>query len=63
MLESLEQGDVAETIREYFEKSEKIKPSTKSKLSIQDVDNFLDYLTRLTREEDQLNHFASIAPK
>lgn len=63
MIEDLEQGDVAETISKYFETSKKIKPAKKSLLTIQEVDRFLDYLCKLTREEDQLQHFASIIEK
>lgn len=63
MLVSLEQGDVAETIREFFEKSSRVKPSKKSNLTIQEVDVFLEYLSKLTREEDQISHFSKIAAK
>ncbi|BES96201.1 DNA ligase [Nesidiocoris tenuis] len=63
MLESLEQGDVAETIREFFEKSSKVQPSKKSQLTIQEVDAFLEHLAKLTKEEDQSNHFSKIAVK
>lgn len=63
MLEDLEQGDVAETISKYFEFNTKIKPSKKSLLTIQEVDRFLEYLSKLTREEDQLQHLASIIEK
>jgi DNA ligase-3 len=37
MLEDLEQGDVAETIRVFFEKSTHLQPAKKSVLSLQDV--------------------------
>jgi len=37
MLEHLEQGDVAETISVFFEKSTAVLPGTKSVLTIQDV--------------------------
>uniref|UniRef100_A0A0A9WG25 DNA ligase n=2 Tax=Lygus hesperus TaxID=30085 RepID=A0A0A9WG25_LYGHE len=63
MLVSLEQGDVAETIREFFEKSSKLQPAKKSSLTIQEVDAFLEYLAKLTREEDQISHFTKIAAK
>ncbi|KAF6209099.1 hypothetical protein GE061_014842 [Apolygus lucorum] len=63
MLVSLEQGDVAETIREFFEKSSKLQPSKKSILTMQEVDAFLEYLSKLTREEDQISHFTKIASK
>jgi hypothetical protein len=37
MLEHLEQGDVAETVKEFFEKSRHVQPTKKSTLSLQDV--------------------------
>ena len=37
MLEDLEQGDVAETVRVFFEKSKHLQPAKKSNLTIQDV--------------------------
>nr|XP_024219376.1 DNA ligase 3 [Halyomorpha halys] len=63
MLEDLEQGDIAETIKVFFEKSSKVKPSQKSTLTLHDVDQFLEYLSKLTREEDQINHFNKIIPR
>lgn len=38
-------------------------PAKKSRLTLQDVDQFLEQLSTLTKEEDQLAHFASIADK
>lgn len=46
MLEDLEQGDVSETVRVFFERSTQIKPLQKSALSIIDVDRWLDELTQ-----------------
>lgn len=37
MLEHLEQGDVAETVRVFFEKSRHVQPAKKATLSLQDV--------------------------
>jgi hypothetical protein len=37
MLEDLEQGDVAETVRAFFEKSQHLHPAKKSTLCLQDV--------------------------
>lgn len=37
MLEHLEQGDVAETVRVFFEKSVAVEPTRKSSLTIQEV--------------------------
>ena len=37
MVEDLEQGDVAETVKSFFEESKHIKAQKKSNLSIQEV--------------------------
>lgn len=61
MLEDLEKGDVAETIKIFFEKSNSIKPAEKSILTLRKVDNFLDKLAVETTEAAQMNLFKSIA--
>ncbi|KAG5892484.1 hypothetical protein JTB14_015394 [Gonioctena quinquepunctata] len=63
MLEHLEQGDIGETIQKYFEKSYKTKPAKKSLLRVKEVDNFLNRLSKLTKEEDQVDHFTAFVPK
>ncbi|VEN47869.1 unnamed protein product [Callosobruchus maculatus] len=63
MLEDLEQGDIGETIQKFFESSLKVKPAKKSNLTIKEVDDFLEHLTLLTKEDDQIDHFKSILPK
>jgi DNA ligase-3 len=63
MLEHLEQGDVSETIQEFFEKSKSFKPIKKSTLSLQEVDDFLDELSNLTKEEEQMAHLTSFTSK
>ncbi|KAL2742350.1 DNA ligase 3 isoform X1 [Vespula maculifrons] len=63
MLENLEQGDIAETIRLFFESSTAVKASPKSLLTIQEVDKFLEFLSGLTKEEEQMQHFKSIIDK
>ena len=37
MLEDLEQGDVAQTIKTFFERSSTVKPNTTSELTLQEV--------------------------
>lgn len=44
MLEHLEQGDVSETIRVFFERSVALKPALKSELTIQEVIESVLYL-------------------
>ena len=63
MLEHLEQGDVSETIRVFFEKSVALKPAVKSVLTIQEVDEFLQQLSFLTKEDEQIRHFRSIVSR
>ncbi|XP_054263883.1 DNA ligase 3 isoform X2 [Macrosteles quadrilineatus] len=63
MLEDLEQGDVAETIRVFFEQSKLAIPAKKSLLTLPDVDVFLEKLSKLTKEEEQINHFKQIVDK
>lgn len=52
MIEDLEQGDVARTVGIFFEKYG--SPAAKSTLTLQDVDAYLERLSRLTREDDQM---------
>ncbi|XP_031835659.2 DNA ligase 3 [Nomia melanderi] len=60
MLEHLEQGDVAETIRLFFEKNLAVQPASKSVLTIQEVEQFLEKLSFLTKEDEQIQHFRSL---
>ncbi|NXQ27383.1 DNLI3 ligase, partial [Alaudala cheleensis] len=53
MVRDLEQGDVSETIRIFFEESKSCPPAAKSTLTIQEVDEFLMQLSKLTKEDDQ----------
>ncbi|GFG28746.1 hypothetical protein Cfor_02993 [Coptotermes formosanus] len=61
MLEHLEQGDVAETVKVFFEKSQHVQPTKKSALSLQDVDKFLEELSGMTKEDEQSYHFKQMA--
>uniref|UniRef100_A0A1Y1KHU9 DNA ligase n=1 Tax=Photinus pyralis TaxID=7054 RepID=A0A1Y1KHU9_PHOPY len=63
MMEYLKQNDMGDTIFHFFEQSKKMKPSTKSSLSINEVDGFLEQLSQLSKEDDQINHFKTIIPK
>ncbi|NXK17717.1 DNLI3 ligase, partial [Arenaria interpres] len=53
MIRDLEQGDVSETVRLFFEQSKTCPPAAKSLLTIQEVDEFLIQLSKLTKEDDQ----------
>lgn len=56
-------GDVSDTIRHYFSKSNTFKPKTESTLSLDDIDSYLDKLTHVTKENDQLKLLEEIAKK
>lgn len=62
MLEDLEKGDIAETIRIFFEKSNNVdmKTAKKSTLTLNDIDNFLDKLSIETTEDAQMDLLKSI---
>lgn len=56
-------GDISETIRTFFESSKQLKPAGKSKLKLYEIDDFLDKLSDLTKEDDQSEHFKEISKK
>uniref|UniRef100_A0A4W6CVF1 DNA ligase n=1 Tax=Lates calcarifer TaxID=8187 RepID=A0A4W6CVF1_LATCA len=53
MVRDLEQGDVSETVRMFFEESKSFPPAAKSLLTIQEVDASLTRLAQLTKEDEQ----------
>lgn len=59
----LNQGDVSETCRSFFSKSENLKPAEKSTLTIHQVDKYLDEITKVTKETDQLSLLEKITKK
>ncbi|XP_008846376.1 DNA ligase 3 isoform X2 [Nannospalax galili] len=63
MARDLEQGDVSETIRVFFEQSKSFPPAAKSLLTIQEVDEFLLHLSRLTKEDEQQQALQDIASR
>ncbi|KAH9631095.1 hypothetical protein HF086_000138 [Spodoptera exigua] len=63
MLTHLEQGDVANTIQHFFNKSKTVQPASDSTLTIQKVEDFLEDLSKLTKEEEQIYHFKKIVKK
>jgi DNA ligase-3 len=56
MLSDLEQGDVAETVTTFFLESKKVSPADKACLTVLEVDSFLDRLTTMTLEDDQVRY-------
>ncbi|KAM5215805.1 DNA ligase 3 isoform 1-T1 [Hipposideros larvatus] len=63
MARDLEQGDVSETIRVFFEQSKSFPPAAKSLLTIQEVDEFLLHLSKLTKEDEQQQALQDIASR
>ena len=64
MLTDLESGDVAETVSSFFnESNSSIVPAKKSTLNLPQVDEFLDSLSELTKEDDQFKALSSMASK
>ncbi|XP_073817812.1 DNA ligase 3 isoform X2 [Musca autumnalis] len=48
-----QEGDVSETLRKFFEASNKLKPQKDSSLYLQDVEEFLIKLEQRTKEDEQ----------
>ncbi|CAL9685126.1 unnamed protein product [Knipowitschia caucasica] len=63
MVRDLEQGDVSETVRMFFDDSQTFPPSAKSLLTLQEVDASLTRLAQLTKEDDQQTELEAIAKK
>uniref|UniRef100_A0A3Q4MSP9 DNA ligase n=1 Tax=Neolamprologus brichardi TaxID=32507 RepID=A0A3Q4MSP9_NEOBR len=63
MVRDLEQGDVSETVRMFFDDSKSFPPAAKSLLTIQEVDASLTRLSQLTKEDEQQNELEDIAKK
>uniref|UniRef100_A0A674CSD6 DNA ligase n=1 Tax=Salmo trutta TaxID=8032 RepID=A0A674CSD6_SALTR len=63
MVRDLEQGDVSETVRMFFEEGKSFPPAAKSLLTIQEVDASLTRLAQLTKEDDQQKELEDISKK
>ncbi|XP_041864197.1 DNA ligase 3 [Melanotaenia boesemani] len=63
MVRDLEQGDVSETVRMFFEESKSFPPAAKSNLTIQEVDASLTRLAQLTKEDEQQSELEDVAKK
>uniref|UniRef100_A0A8C9XPX6 DNA ligase n=1 Tax=Sander lucioperca TaxID=283035 RepID=A0A8C9XPX6_SANLU len=63
MVRDLEQGDVSETVRMFFEESKSFPAATKSLLTIQEVDASLTRLAQMTKEDEQQTELEDIAKK
>ncbi|GFY00270.1 DNA ligase 3 [Trichonephila clavipes] len=56
-------GDVSETVKVFFEKSDSFEPAKESKLYLQDVDKYLDQLAKTGQEVEQTNILTKVAKK
>ncbi|XP_077998506.1 DNA ligase 3-like [Glandiceps talaboti] len=63
MLTDLEQGDVSETIRKYFDESTRLPPIKKSSLSLQDVNDFLERMATMSKEDEQQRELTRITKR
>ncbi|KAJ8275861.1 hypothetical protein COCON_G00076130 [Conger conger] len=63
MVRDLEQGDVSETVRIFFEDSKSFPPAAKSILTLQEVDASLVRLAQLTKEDDQQKELETISKR
>ncbi|KAG7483695.1 hypothetical protein MATL_G00041100 [Megalops atlanticus] len=63
MVRDLEQGDVSETVRIFFEGSKSFPPAAKSLLTLQEVDASLTRLAQLTKEDDQQKELEAISKR
>ncbi|KAM6911129.1 DNA ligase 3 isoform 1-T2 [Lycodopsis pacificus] len=63
MVRDLEQGDVSETVRMFFDESKSFLAATKSLLTIQEVDASLTRLALLTKEDEQQTELEEISKK
>ena len=63
MSEHLDQGDVAETVKTFFDKSRKLPPQEKSSLSLQEVDAYLEQMSNVTKEDDQESVLRTVASR
>jgi len=63
MLSDLDAGDVALTIFKFFEESKTVKPAARSLLSLQEIDEFLQTLSTLSKEDEQQKLLTEICKK
>ncbi len=63
MTDHLNKGDVSETCRHFFGQSEDPRPLKASQLTLSEVDAFLDKLTTVTKDDDQVRVLTSLVKK
>ncbi|CAC5407617.1 LIG3 [Mytilus coruscus] len=63
MVEDLNQGDVAETIKTFFGQSHMVLPQRRSTLMLKEIDQYLEELTKVRKEDDQMRILQEVSPK
>lgn len=63
MSEHLNKGDVSETVKYYFKRSNGPKSAAGSSLTCAEVDAYLDELTGLTKESEQVKYLGKIVKR
>ncbi|GBL73513.1 DNA ligase 3 [Araneus ventricosus] len=61
--EGVGKGDVSETVKIFFEQSDSLKPKGESTLYLQDVEKYLDELSKTGHEVEQANILTKVAKK
>ncbi|XP_055938464.1 DNA ligase 3-like isoform X2 [Argiope bruennichi] len=61
--EGVGEGDVSETVKIFFEQSKSFKPQEQSTLYLQDVDKYLEELSKTGQEVEQTNILTKVAKK
>lgn len=63
MSDHLNKGDVSETMKHYFKRSEKVEPASSSVVTCAQVDAYLDELATLSKENEQTKFFQKLVKK
>lgn len=63
MNDHLNKGDVSETVRHYFKKSDGVKPASDSSLTCAEIDSYLDDLSKLSKESDQTKFLSKVTKR
>lgn len=63
MNDHLNKGDVSETVKHFFKKSSSVKPANTSELTCTEIDSYLDDLTSLSKENDQIKYLKKVIKK
>ena len=56
-------GEISDTIKNFFEESTSMRPQKTPKLTIQEIDAYLDELTTITKEQEQFDYLRKVSLK